>query len=257
MQSFDHERTDRRDRVSGVPLHPTTTTVTIGDVSNADAVERAVVTYPAPHGVEAMRLFDGQVAEFGRGAECAIRFAYAPTVDRGVPRVAGSFAVVNGRVFVESAGVQGVHRALTIRTDLGVTSHLAVGEGVSPRERFFELIVHGESGPWKLTVAARPSTVRDDAGSTDPPTRHHDLALTESQRRVLDAYSEPIRRGRSEPATHRQVAAALNYHPNTVRESLYEIWALMFAEQIPMPDVDDKRVAVVEAARLHGLLESQ
>jgi hypothetical protein len=50
------------------------------------------------------------------------------------------------------------------------------------------------------------------------------------------------------------VAAALNYHPNTVREVLYEIWALMFAEQIPMPDVSDKRVAVVEAARVHGML---
>jgi hypothetical protein len=39
-----------------------------------------------------------------------------------------------------------------------------------------------------------------------------------------------------------------------VREILYEIWARMFAQQVPMPDVSDKRVAVVEATRVHGLL---
>ena len=213
-----------------------------------------MVTYPAPHGVEAIRVHDDEIVAFGRGAECAVRFAYAPVVDRGVPRVAGSLAVVNGRVFVESTGTLG-GRALTIRTDVGVTRHLPVGDGVSPRERHFEIVVHGESGPWKIGVAARPRSVSVSAlSSADPPTRHHELVLTPVQRRVLEAYSEPVRRGRLEPATHRQVATALSYHPNTVREVLYEIWARMFAEQIPMPDADDKRVAVVEAARLHGLV---
>jgi hypothetical protein len=216
--------------------------------------ECAVITYPAPHGAEALRLHDDQTVAFGRSEECEVRFAYAPVADRGVPRVAGSLAVVNGRVFVESAGEQGLHRALTIRTDAGTTRQLAVGDGASPRERRFEIYVHGDSGPWRIGVAARARPPRSSSPEgPDPPTHHHAVTLTDLQQRVLDAYAEPIRRGRLEPATHRQVAAALSYHQNTVREVLYDIWALLFAEQIPMPDVDDKRVAVVEAARLHGL----
>jgi hypothetical protein len=74
------------------------------------------------------------------------------------------------------------------------------------------------------------------------------------QRRVVAAYMEPLRHGRLEPATHREVAAALSYHPNSAREALYEVWARMFAAGIPMPDVAEKRVAVVEAVRLHRLL---
>jgi hypothetical protein len=83
------------------------------------------------------------------------------------------------------------------------------------------------------------------------------LDLNEREFAVLTAYCEPPNRSRSEPATHKEVAAALNYHPNTVREILYEIWAQMLELQIPMPDVSDKRIAVVEATRLHGLLWNQ
>jgi hypothetical protein len=163
---------------------------------------------------------------------------------------------VNQRIFVESSSQPG-HRALTIRTAAGTVMQLAVGEGHSPREQQFDVIVHGDSSPWKLGVTVR-APIREDAlnSAADLPTRHHELALTELQRAVLRAYSEPMTQGRPEPATHREVAAALSYHPNTVREILYEIWALMFAQQIPMPDVSDKRVAVVEAARSHGMLST-
>jgi hypothetical protein len=134
-------------------------------------------------------------------------------------------------------------------------TQIAAGEGFSPRVNQFELFVRGEGTPWKLGVTVRPM-VEPATGprSDDPPTKRFSLDLTESQYAVLAAYCDPPGRTRSEPATHKEVAAALNYHPNTVREILYEIWARMFAEQVPMRDVSDKRVAVVEATRVHGLL---
>jgi hypothetical protein len=228
--------------------------VVTADVNGAERIERAVVTYLAPHGTDARTICDGDVVLFGRGAECDIRFAYAPVPDDGVPRVAGSLLAANRRVFVESSAQPG-HRALELRTGGGASVPIAVGEGFSPREHQFDLFVHGTGALWKLSVTVRASAPTSlPAGADDPPTRRHELALTDLQRSVLCAYSEPITRGRSEPATHKEVAAALSYHPNTVREILYEIWALMFAEQLPMPDVSDKRVAVVEAARIHGML---
>jgi hypothetical protein len=221
--------------------------------NNRAGVERAVVTYSAPHGTDAFTLCDGDAVSFGRGAECRIRFGYAPVPDEGVPRVAGSLVAVNQRIFIESATQPG-HRALELRGPAG-TTQIAAGEGFSPRENQFDLFVRGETSVWKLGVTVRETVEALIAQqSDDPPTKRFSLDLTESQYAVLAAYCEPPSRGRSEPATHKEVAAALNYHPNTVREILYEIWARMFAEQVPMPDVSDKRVAVVEATRVHGLL---
>jgi hypothetical protein len=217
-------------------------------------VERAVVTFPAPHGTDAITLCDGETASFGRGAECRIRFGYAPVADEGVPRVAGHLLALKGRVFIESATQPG-HRALELLTDGAATTQIAAGEGFSPRAGCFDLLVRGQDAAWKLSVTVRQALESSTGAlSVDPPTKKFSLGLTETQYAVLAAYCEPPSRGRSEPATHREVAAALNYHPNTVREILYEIWARMFAEQVPMPDVSDKRVAVVEATRVHGLL---
>jgi hypothetical protein len=42
-----------------------------------------------------------------------------------------------------------------------------------------------------------------------------------------------------------------------VREITYEIWVQMLEPQILLPDMSDKRIAVVEAIRLHGLLWDQ
>jgi hypothetical protein len=72
---------------------------------------------------------------------------------------------------------------------------------------------------------------------------------------VIAAYIEPSRRGRLEPATHREVAAGLSCHPNSAGEALLEVCTKLFAAGIPIPDVAEKRVAVAEAARLHRLLE--
>jgi hypothetical protein len=212
----------------------------------------AVVTYPAPHGVEAETLHEGDVASFGRGAECLVRFGYAPQPDQDVPRIAGQFIVMNKRVFIESSARIG-HRALEVRASHR-TVQIPIGEGYSPRDSKFDVLVRGTTAPWKLTVTIRtqPDMVSRPEAS-DPPTYHYTLGLTDLQRAVLEAYSEPLKLGRLEPATHREVAANLNYHPNTVREALYEIWTLMFEQGVPMPDLSDKRVAVVETARIHGL----
>jgi len=220
-------------------------------------VERAVVTYPAPHGTEALTLSEGDSVSFGRSADCQVRFGYAPIPDDGVPRVAGRLLAAGQRVFVESTAQPG-HRALELRGANGTSAQIPHGEGFSPRESQFEILVRGGTAVWKLGVTVRVPLDRSDGDrSCDPPTNRFDLGLTDLQQAVLDAYCEPLTRGRVEPATHRDVASALNYHPNTVREILYEIWALMFAQQVPMPDVADKRVAVVEAARVHGLLWNQ
>lgn len=219
-------------------------------------LEVAVVTYIAPHGADAVTLCDGDSARFGRGTECQIRFGYAPIPDEGVPRVAGNLVAANRRIFIESAAQPG-HRALELQTSDGITQ-ITAGEGFSPRDREFSIFVRGETTPWKLTVSVRsPTEQLSEQYPHDPPTKKFSLNLSEMQYAVLSAYCEPPGRGRSEPATHKEVGAALNYHPNTVREILYEIWARMFAEQVPMLDVSDKRVAVVEAARVHGLLWNQ
>ena len=213
----------------------------------------AVVNYPAPHGMEAEVLYPGDVVQFGRGVECAIRFGYAPQPDQDVPRVAGELIVVNNRVFIESPQQLG-HRALEIQAG-GHSIQIPVGEGYSPREPKFDILVRGTTAPWKLSVTVRTQTnLRVSTNSSDPPTSHYSLVLTDLQRSVLAAYAEPLKQGRSEPATHREVADRLHYHPNTVREAIYEIWTMMFEQGVPMPDVTEKRAAVVEAARIHGLV---
>jgi hypothetical protein len=213
----------------------------------------AGVTYEAPQGSEALELFEGDVVSFGRGSECAIRFGYAPQPDQEVPRVAGQFVVLNQRVFIQSADKLG-HRALEIESK-NQSVQVPLGEGYSSRESRFDVVVRGLNKSWRLRVTTRaPQIVQGLEDGDDPPTTNFTLDLTEFQWRVLRAYAEPIRMGRIEPATHKEVATELSYHPNTVRETLYGIWLIFFEQGVPMLDVDDKRVAVVEASRVHGHL---
>jgi len=216
----------------------------------------AVVNFPAPHGMEAVTLFPGETVPFGRGAECRLRFGYAPQPDRDVPRLAGRLVVSADRVFVENTGSPG-HRAIEVRS-AHRSVQIAVGEGHSPREGRFDVVIPGSIQSWSLAVTLRPPAVASQGPSgDDPPTRRFALHLTGTEQKVLTAYCAPLNEGRLEPATHREVATALNYHPNTVRECLYEIWAKMFELGIPMPEISDKRNAVVEATRIHGLLLGQ
>lgn len=216
---------------------------------------RAVVTFEAPHGSDAHVLDDGDVVAFGRDSSCGLRFAHAPVADRGVARTAGRFLVAGARVIVESRSEVG-HRALEIRVENGPPVQLAPREAFSPGQDAFEVLVFGEHA-WPLRVAVRAEdTIAGHATSAEPATNRVELTLTPAQTRILRAYAAPVLRGHLEPATHGDVAGSLALHANTVREALYEIYARMFAAGIPMPDVGDKRVAVVEAARVHGLVEA-
>lgn len=213
----------------------------------------ASVTYPSPHGTDVVELFEGDVIAFGRSSECGIRFGNAPIPDEGVPRIAGKFVVADNRVFLEASDTLG-HRAIEVRTQ-SRSIHIPFGEGYSSREQSYDVLVRGTSTAWRLRLSVRtPESIQVLAQGRDLPTMHLTIELTDFQWLALRAYYEPIRLGRLEPATHRAVASSLNYHPNTVREALYDIWSLFFEQGVPMLDVDDKRVAVVEAARVHGML---
>ncbi len=214
---------------------------------------RAAVTFSAPHGTESFVMADGQVVAFGRGGDCQVRFGYAPVADVGVPRVAGRFVVAARRVFVESVDVVG-RRSLEIAVEGRPPMLLGLGDGFAPVEPEFRVTVYGEQRAWPLSVVVRQAARPAVGHAGDLPTKGFSVGLTELQRRVIAAYMAPMVQGRMEPATHREVAAALSYHPNSVREALYGAWAKMFAAGIPMPDLADKRVAVVEAVRLHRLL---
>lgn len=211
------------------------------------------MTYEAPHGVDSVVLRDGDVAEFGRAGSCAIRFGYAPIADTGVPRIAGRLIAAAGRVTVEALDVAG-RPALEISAAGRPPVMIAAGDAFSPSNPAFRVTVYGHVRSWCLDVVVRPAPAASSSLPTDEPTRTHELELTEAQRRIITAYVDPIRRGRLEPATHREVAELLGCHQNSAREVLYTVWSALFAAGVPMPDVADKRVAVVEAIRLHRLL---
>lgn len=215
--------------------------------------ELAGITFDAPHGTQSVVLGDGDVADFGRAGTCAIRFGYAPVADLGVPRVAGSLVVSLGRVCVYAPDASG-RSALEVLAPGRPPVMVGAGDGFCPAEPSFRIHVHGHQRTWPLDVVVRASARPVRADDTDEPTQTHELRLTAAQRRIIEAYLEPMRRGRLEPATHREVAEALDCHPNSAREVLYSVWSALFAADVPMPDVADKRVAVVEAIRLHRLL---
>jgi hypothetical protein len=214
------------------------------------------VTYPAPHGTESYLLRDGDIVGFGRGVECPIRFAYAPIQDDVVPRLAGQLVVANQRVFVEGVDAPG-RPAIEIAVPGSPAVPVALGEAHSPRAPRFAVHVRGTNQIWKLVVTVRAEELGLRREPVGPPTRTYVLELTPMQRRVVEAYLEPLQRGRLEPATHKEAAARLSYHPNSVREALYDVWSRMFAAGIPIPDISDKRIAVVEAVRIHGLLRPE
>ena len=141
--------------------------------------EFAVVTFPAPHGTEARTLSLGDVVAFGRGSECGIRFGYAPRPDHDVPRIAGHFLIMNARLFIESSSTIG-HRALEVRTS-NRTVQIPIGEGYSPRDTRFDVLIRGAAAPWKLGVTVRAQTdMQGRADTTDPPTTNYSLEFERS-----------------------------------------------------------------------------
>jgi hypothetical protein len=214
-------------------------------------IERAAVTFPAANGVDSLIVFDGDVVAFGRSRECDIRIGLFPVEDLLVSRVAGRLIVNVGRVLVECPAAPN-HSALDVHVAGQPVYTVAVGAVYGPPSTEFTVVVAGERS-LKLSVAVRAMDVVSGPLS-GAPTQARRLDLSAVQRSVIEAYLEPMRRGRLEPASHREVAETLDRHQSSVREVLYDVWARMFALGIPMPDVSDKRVAVIDAIRHHSLL---
>jgi hypothetical protein len=224
------------------PVEPTT-----------EALPVAQVTYPSLRGTQDLQIFDGDVVTFGRGGNCRIRFGHAPTLDLSIPRIAGTIVAIDSRLVVNSPTHVG-HRALEIHVG-HEKSQIPIGQGVSLCGNF-DIVVRGESRIWLLNVHEQQrlsTTIRGP--DEDPSTAQVKLNLTPIQWKVLRAYVEPILRGGSEPATHQEVAQDLGFHLNTVRNKLYEIRDLMYINGLQMLDTHDARVAVVQAARIHGLIK--
>ena len=59
----------------------------------ADSV---VVRFTAPHSEVMVSACEGATLRFGRGGDCDLRFGFAPTLDRSVPRLAGQIRVLAG-----------------------------------------------------------------------------------------------------------------------------------------------------------------
>jgi hypothetical protein len=215
--------------------------------------EVARIEYPTPKGSCTLEVFEGDLLHFGRGPACRIRFAHAPTADQSIPRVAGTLIAANGRLFVDSSSHVG-HRALEIHTGKRKVQ-IPLGEGMSLTGDC-DVVIRGYNRNWILhiSVHAVSAVVRSDSRD-ELPTAHVKLELTEMQWMVLRAYYEPIRLGYHEPASHREVATALGFHLNTVRNKIYEIRDLMYVNGLQMPETKDARVAVIEATRIHGLLQ--
>ena len=208
-----------------------------------------------PSGEALVSVYDGDSAAFGRSGDCEIRFGFAPEIDRTVPRIAGRLSVHHQRTWVESCTAPG-GRVLQIVPDAGPPMPLAHGEGHAPACSRFCIVVAGETQRYTLSVTQSPLTsiVRSDAPTADR-TIDHRVSLSEREREVICAYLAPVRRGMPEPASHREVSKALSWSPNYVRSVLYDVFETLFVAGIPMPEHSDKRVAVVEAARLHDLVD--
>jgi hypothetical protein len=207
--------------------------------------------FDAPHGPEAIELWDGDVADFGRSAACSIRFAYAPTADLFVHGVAGSFAVLGGRVHVGAAAHA---KPLEIEPESGPHVMIAVDEAHSCRARRFTVVVPGRPDPWLLRVSSRTDDIVRQLAGPGPRTTMPELQLSEDDWEVLHAYAAPLLNGGAAIATNAQVAAQLHYHLNTVRNRMYGLWQRMHAAGVVLPPTMDKVEAAVRGARLHGLL---
>jgi len=211
-----------------------------------------------------LALHDGTVAAFGRGVDCPIRFGHAPIQDRGVPRLCGWLIVANGRIIVHASEDGGEHRPgsgtetefrpLLVTPRSGPPRTVSPGEAWAPADEIFTVNVVGTS-TWELNVVNRRDPIRpQEVASSDRPTVKPFVDLSDELWSVLQAYGEPMRFGKSVPASHEEVAERTNDNPRTVRRHLETIYDEFYLRRIDMPDVADLRIKVVQGALNHGLL---
>lgn len=206
-------------------------------------------------------LHDGAVLAFGRGKCCDIRFGHAPIQDREVGRLCGWLVVAHGRVAVHAAPDDrpspthkgDAFRPVVVHPRCGVHRAVMPGEMWAPTAGIFTVRVHGAQ-LWELDVVNFQDVPPPPWSSDDPPTVMPRVELSAELWDVLRAYAEPIQRGGRSPATHEEVAQRINWNKMTARRRLEKIYDEFDLHRLEMPEVDDMRVKVVEAAIRHGLL---
>jgi hypothetical protein len=191
---------------------------------------------------------------FGRSAECPVRFAHQPVADLGVPRVAGVIRVIGHRVAVENLSQK---VAFDVKTPDAPVEVVRPDMLVAPPGEWFEIryggsrdvyVIHVHRHPVPAPLPDRhPGQVDDEV-----PTRV-DPDLTSRQWQMLAAYTEPLRRGGTSPATHREVAERLHWSHATIRVECHAIWGAFKVAGVPMRQFRDKRDAVIDAAVRHRL----
>jgi hypothetical protein len=227
---------------------------------------------------------------FGRAAECIVRFGHQPTADVSVPRVAGTIRMVDERVGVDNLSDK---VAFDVKTPDGPLETVRPGTLLAPPSDRFEIsyqgsqddpyliLVHrqteprwiggrrrpparagqagaGSTGPSPGMVASGSSGLFDpsgpSAGTVEEPETRVEPDLTDRQWEMLGAYTDPLRQGRTAPATHKEVAAKLHWSYATMRVECNAIWAAFKIAGVPMREFRDKRDAVIDAAVRHHLV---
>jgi hypothetical protein len=188
---------------------------------------------------------------FGRAATATLRIGVAPVYDDVVPRLAGRVFAAGDRVVIEN-----LHDTLAFDLKVGCRPLLTVapGDWHSPLERTFDIVVAGAITAYELAVTVnvdhnRTQRLAADDPDADPPTGASP-ELTERQRRILDAYVEPLAGG-APIATHAQVAERLGVSRSTVRVECERIWSSLFLAGVPMRDLGDARDEIVDAWGRH------
>lgn len=194
---------------------------------------------------------------FGRSAECEVRFAHQPVADPSVPRVAGAIRAIDGRLGVENLSDK---VAFDVKTPDGPLETVRPGALLSPADRHFEIVYQGTGDAHRILVAGEveprplgPAGAGVPIHDGDQPPTRIDPELTPRQWQILDAYTEPVRKGATAPATHKQVADRLHWAYATVRIECNAIWGAFLLAGVSMREFRDKRDAVVDAAVRHRL----
>lgn len=194
---------------------------------------------------------DAPEVAFGRGSGCTIRFGHEPEVDTSVSRVAGRVLVVcDDRLAVENLSA---HIAFDIKCPDRPLETVRPGALFAPPEDRFEIRYAGSTHVHLLRVRSYLTRGQRPRGKKDATTTPLAPVLTARQWEVLDAYTAPLRAGRTAPATHAEVARALGWSMSLIRLESNDIWTAFLLGGIPMRDFPDKRDAVVDAAIRHRL----
>jgi hypothetical protein len=206
------------------------------------------------HGVFHMTA-DAPTATFGRDPSADVKVGHAPKVDSMVPRLAGSFSFLDGRILVTNRGER---LAYTVWPLDGALVDLRPGQMFGPETASFDVTIDGRfTHIWRVTLEDPQSVraLRGGPGGRSSPDQTDVVVpdLTDRQQEILNLYTEPLRKGGTIPRTHREVGRQINLSRQTVILELYSIWDRFDAAGVPMRTLSDKRDEVVNAWMRHYL----